>query len=180
MSENTLQSKTVAFLATRGFESDELTKPWHAVEAAGGKPVLVSLEPGTIKGLVGDWEPGHEQEVDVVLPAQAGDYDALVLPGGTLNADALRTEKVAQEFVQGFLDADKPVAVICHGGWILIELGAVRGKRLTSVENIATDMINAGADRVDEEVVVDGTLVSSRTPDDLPAFCQKLVEVFSA
>jgi protease I len=174
-----LDGKRVAFLATDGVEQIELTEPWRAVEQAGGEPELVSLEDGEIQGFE------HRDKADrfkvdrVVAKADAGDYDALVLPGGVANPDRLRTDEDAVGFVTGFFEEGKPVAVICHGPWILVEGDLVRGRKLTSWPSVKTDIRNAGGEWVDEEVVVDGGLVSSRKPDDLPAFCAKLVEEFA-
>ena len=175
-----LQGKTIAFLATDGVEQVELTEPWRAVEEAGGRPELVALKPGEIQGVNHD-EKGDTFPVDKpVGEADTGAYDALVLPGGTKNPDRLRMDKDAVEFVRSFFDAGKPVAVICHGPWTLVEADVVRGRTITSWPSLQTDLRNAGAAWVDEEVVVDGNLVSSRKPDDLPAFVDKLVEVMAA
>ncbi len=167
-----LSGKTVAFLLTDGFEDVELTAPWQAVEQAGGTPVLVSPRQGEVEG-----KNGHRQKVDrAVADSVATSFDALVLPGGVVNADHLRMDEDAVEFARDFFEQHKPVAVICHGPWLLIEAGVVDGRRMTSYPSLKTDLRNAGVQWVDEEVVVDGGLVSSRTPDDLPAFCSKLVE----
>ncbi len=172
-----LSGKKVAFLLKRGVEQPELTEPWATLESAGAQPVLVSEEPGTITALIGDWDRGDDFTVDLTLDeADPADYDALVLPGGTLNSDKIRTNPKAIAFVKAFMDADKPVASICHGPWILIEAGVVEGRTLTSTTRIATDLKNAGADWVDSEVVVDGNLLTSRSPRDLPAFSAALVE----
>jgi deglycase len=171
-----LDGKTVAFLATDGVEQIELTEPWKAVEDAGGTPELVSVKDGEIQGF------NHLDKADTftvdrsVSDANAEDYDGLVLPGGVANPDNLRTDEDAVGFVTGFFEDGKPVAVICHGPWTLVEGDLVRGRTLTSWPSLETDIRNAGGDWVDEEVVVDGGLVSSRKPDDLPAFCSKLVE----
>lgn len=165
----------VAFLLTDGFEDSELTSPWQAVVEQGGVPTLVGPKEGSVEG-----KNGHEQDVEVVsADARADDYDALVLPGGVVNADHLRMDAGAVEFAGAFFAQHKPVAVICHGAWILTDADVVRGRRLTSYPSLRTDLQNAGADWVDEEVVVDQGLVSSRTPDDLPAFNAKLVEEFA-
>ena len=172
-----LGGKKVAFLLKRGVEQPELTEPWATLESAGAQPVLVSEEPGTITALIGDWDRGDDFTVDVTLDeADTADYAALVLPGGTLNSDKIRTNPKAIAFVKAFMDAGKPVASICHGPWILIEAGVVKGRTLTSTTRIATDLKNAGADWVDAEVVVDGNLLTSRSPRDLPAFNAALVE----
>jgi protease I len=175
-----LSGKTIAFLATDGVEQVELTEPWQAVQRAGGRPELVGLKAGEIKGVNHD-EKGDSFSVDTsVGEADAGSYDGLVLPGGTRNPDRLRMDKDAVEFVRSFFDAGKPVAVICHGAWTLVEADVVRGRTITSWPSLQTDLRNAGAEWVDEEVVVDGNLVSSRKPDDLAAFNSTLVEVFAA
>lgn len=167
-----IDGKTVAFLLTDGFEDSELTEPWKAVREAGGTPVLVSPKSG---GLLG--KKGHQQAVDrLVADSQAESFDALVLPGGVVNADHLRMDDDAVDFVRGFFEQKKPVAVICHGAWIMTDADVVDGRTLTSYPSLRTDLVNAGATWVDEEVCVDNGLVSSRTPDDLPAFCRKLVE----
>lgn len=171
MTEN-LNGKKVAFLSTDGFEDSELTSPWEAVTKAGAEATLVALESGQIEG-----KKGTTLDVDqVVADADPTQFDALVLPGGTLNSDKLRVDADAQKFTKHFMDNSLPVGVICHGAWILTEIDAVRGRQMTSVNNIKTDLVNAGANWVDEEVVCDKGFVSSRTPDDLPAFNDKLVE----
>jgi protease I len=175
---NRLNDKRVAFLATDGVEQIELTEPWKAVESEGGQPELVSLESGEIQGFE-HLDKGEKFAVDrVVADASTDDYDALVLPGGVANPDFLRGDEDAVRFVRAFFEAGKPVAVICHGPWTLVEADVVRGRRITSWPTLRTDIRNAGGDWVDEEVVVDNGLVSSRKPDDLPAFCDKLVEEF--
>jgi protease I len=173
---NDLKGKRVAFLATDGVEQVELTEPWKAVEKAGGEPELLSLETGEIQGF------DHHDKADrfpIDLPvadADASDYDALVLPGGVINPDILRTDPRAMDFVAAFFEQGKPVASICHGPWSLVETGMVVGRTVTSWPSLRTDIENAGGTWVDEEVVVDRGLVTSRKPDDLPAFCAKLVE----
>jgi protease I len=174
----TLRTSTVAILATHGFEQSELLEPKKALEAEGVKIEVISLEAGTIRG----WKlKSWAQEVPVDLPiktAQAGRYDALLLPGGVLNADRLRTEPLAVKFVREFFQHDKPVAAICHAPWLLIEAGVLHGRRLTSWPSLCTDIRNAGGEWLDQEVVVDGRLVTSRKPDDLPAFNHSLLEAF--
>jgi protease I len=171
-----LDGVKVAIVATNGFEQSELVEPRKALEAAGAQVDVVSLEAGTICGWKdGDW--ADEVEVDYAIErARPEDYDALVLPGGVLNPDKLRGDAKIVAFVRSFTAAGKPVAAICHGPSTLIETGALRGHMVTSYPSIKTDLINAGASWVDEEVVVDRGLITSRTPDDLPAFNRKLIE----
>jgi protease I len=171
-----LNGKRIAFLATDGVEQIELTEPWRAVEERGGKPELVSLESGEIQGF-DHLDKGGTFRVDhTVAEADPADYDGLVLPGGVANPDRLRMDEDAVEFVRSFVDDGKPIGVICHGPWTLIEANAVRGVTLTSFPSLRTDIENAGGNWVDEEVHVDNGVVSSRNPDDLPAFCAKVVE----
>ena len=171
-----LNGKRVAFLAAEGVEQVELTEPWKAVEKAGGKPELISVEQGKVQAF------NHLDKADTfpvdktAADADASDYDGLVLPGGVANPDFLRTDEDAVGFVRAFFEQAKPVAVICHGPWTLVEADVVRGRTLTSWPSLRTDLRNAGANWVDEEVHVDVGLVSSRKPGDLPAFCAKLVE----
>jgi protease I len=174
---DTLAGRRVAFLvAPEGIEQVELTEPWKAVQEAGGQPELVSTESGSVQAF-NHLDKGDTFKVDkVVGDVSAGDYDGLVLPGGVANPDYLRTEPEAVSFVGDFFAQGKPVAAICHAPWTLIEADVVRGRRLTSWPSLQTDLRNAGAEWVDEEVVVDDGLVTSRNPDDLPAFCAKLVE----
>jgi protease I len=173
---NELQGKRVAFLAADMVEQIELTEPWKAVEQAGGTPELVSLEEGEIRGF-NHFDPADTFKVDrTVEEASADDYDALVLPGGVGNPDQLRVDENAVAFVRDFFEQGKPVAAICHAPWTLIEAGAARGRKLTSWPSLQTDLRNAGADWVDEEVVVDNGLVTSRKPDDIPAFNAKMIE----
>jgi protease I len=179
-----LQGKTVAFLtANEGVEQVELTEPWKAVEAAGGTPKLVSLESGKVQGF-NHLDKADTFDVDETVDgADVGSYDALVLPGGVANPDQVRMNDTAVSFAKGFFDAGKPVAVICHGPWTLVEADVVKGRTLTSWPSLKTDITNAGGSWVDEEVVVDddgpNTLISSRKPDDLKAFCQELVDNFA-
>lgn len=178
--EQPLAGKTVAILATDGFEQEELLSPREALEAAGAKTKVVSSsEENKIKGWKHtDW--GNKVKVDVPLKgAKAEDFDALFLPGGVINPDRLRREPAAVEFAQAFFQTGKPVAAICHGPQLLIEAGVVRGRKLTSFSSIKTDLKNAGAEWTDQEVVVDNGLVTSRSPDDLPAFNAKIVEEFA-
>ncbi|MDF2563140.1 MAG: peptidase [Microbacterium sp.] len=172
---STLDGKKIAFLATDGFEDSELTSPWQAVSDAGATVVLIAPESGEITG-----KNGHTQKVDAVTSdAEADEYDALVLPGGVVNADNLRLDANAVDFARSFFEQHKPVGAICHAAWILTEADVLRGRTLTSFPSLRTDLVNAGATWVDEEVVVDQGLVSSRTPDDLPAFNAKVVEEIS-
>ena len=167
-----LNNRTVAFLLTDGYEDSELTSPWEAVTAAGAVAKLISPAGMTVTGA-----HGHVQAVDASLAkAKPEDFDALVLPGGVVNADDLRTNKEAQMFARAFFEQHKPVGVICHGGWLLIEAGVVEGRKMTSYPSLRTDLDNAGAQWEDSAVVVDKGFVSSRTPDDLPDFNRKLVE----
>jgi protease I len=171
-----LSGKKVAFLATDGFEQAELTRPWEAIRRAGGTPELVSLKTGTIQGM-NHHEKADQFTVDqAVADANPDDYDGLVLPGGVANPDALRMDQDAVQFVRMFFEAQKPVAAICHGPWMLVEANVVEGRTLTSWPSLQTDIRNAGGNWVDEEVHVDQGLVTSRKPDDLDAFCEKMVE----
>jgi len=177
---NELRGRKVAFLVTDGVEQVELTEPWKAVGEAGAERHLVSLEAGTIQGVNNDTEKGDTFPVDrLVKDVSADDYDALVLPGGVANPDALRMDNDAVRFVKEFFVAGKPVGAICHGRWTIVEADMVRGRTLTSWSSLQTDIRNAGGQWVDKEVQVDNGLVTSRNPNDLPAFCQKIVEEFS-
>jgi protease I len=180
MTSASLQGKTIAFaVANEGIEQVELEQPWEAVKAAGGTPVLVSMEPGKAQAF-NHLDKGDAFEVDTTFAqAQVADYDGLVLPGGVANPDTLRTHEDAVRFVKDFVAAGKPVAAICHAPWTLVEAGLVDGLRLTSWPSLQTDIRNAGGEWVDEEVVKDGWLVTSRKPDDLPAFNRELVSHFS-
>ena len=175
---NELQGKKIAFLAAHGVEQVELTEPWTAVEDAGAEPELLSIKDGEIQSFV-HLDKGYTFPVDkIVSQADPADYEALVLPGGVANPDFLRMDADAVEFVRSFFEEGKPVGVICHGPWILVEADVVRDRKITSWPSLRTDIRNAGGNWVDEEVVVDAGLVSSRKPDDLPAFCAKIVKVF--
>jgi protease I len=174
-----LSGKKVAFLAADGVEEVELVEPRKAVEEAGAEAVIVSINAGEIQAF-NHLDPGEKIKVDVTAEStDAGQFDALVLPGGVANPDFLRGDEDAVRFVKGFFEQDKPVGVICHGPWTLVEADVVRGRTLTSWPTLQTDLRNAGAEWVDEEVHVDGRLVSSRKPDDLPSFNRKVVEVFA-
>ena len=176
---NELQGKKIAFIATDGVEQVELTEPWKAVEQAGGTPELISIESGQIEAWK-HFDKGDKFSVDrTIEEAQPDDYDALVLPGGVANPDQLRTDENVVTFIREFAQSGKPIGVICHGPWTLVEAGVVRGRKITSWPSLETDLRNAGAEWVDEEVVVDQGLVSSRKPDDLPAFNAKIVEEFA-
>jgi protease I len=174
-----LNGKTVAILVTDGFEQVELTQPRQALEDAGAVTVLVSPAKGKVKGWQHDhW--GDELEVDKALSqAVADDYDALLLPGGVMNPDKLRALPEAVEFVRDFVIAGKPIAAICHGPWTLLEADGVDGRTLTSWPSLKTDIVNAGGNWVDEQVVADEGLVTSRKPDDIPAFNKKMIEEFA-
>jgi protease I len=179
MVEQTLKGLNIAILATDGFEQSELMQPRDALNAAGATTRLVSPKAGAVRGWVHkDWAD-DPVAVDVALDqANADDFDALVLPGGVMNPDVLRTQPKAVAFVKAFFDAGKPVGAICHGPWTVIESGAARGRRMTSWPSLRTDIENAQAHWVDEEVVVDRNLVTSRKPDDLPAFNRELIRLF--
>ncbi|HET6396288.1 MAG TPA: type 1 glutamine amidotransferase domain-containing protein [Pseudoxanthomonas sp.] len=171
-----LSGKRVAILASNGFEESELLEPMRALREHGAEVEVVSPEGGSIQGLR-HFDKGRSVEVDrPVAEANPADYDALVIPGGLFNPDALRHDQNAIRFTRGFFEAGKPVGAICHGPWVLVDAGVAADRELTSVPNIQRDLENAGARWVDREVVVDQGLVTSRTPDDLPAFCAKLVE----
>lgn len=175
-----LTGHTVAILATDGVERIELDQPRGALRAAGARTELLSIRPGPIRTRQSDMEPAGAVPVDrVVSEVSASDYDALLLPGGTVNPDKLRMNGDAVAFVRAIADAGKPIAAICHGPWTLVEAGVVRGRRMTSWPSIRTDLRNAGAHVVDEAVVVDGPLTTSRSPADLPAFCPAIVEQFA-
>jgi protease I len=178
MADEKLQGKKIAFIATDMVEEVELTKPWEAVKEAGGQPELISIETGEIQAF-NHYDKSKTYKVDKDFSsARVGDYDGLVIPGGVGNPDTMRSDDDAVEFVRSFFEAGKPVAVICHGPWMLVEADVVRGRKVTSWPSLETDIRNAGGNWVDEEVVVDQGLVTSRKPDDLPAFCKKMVEEF--
>jgi deglycase len=174
-----LKGKRVAALVTKGFEQVELFDPKHALERAGATVQIVAPEAGTVRG----WdhtEWGQDVAVDETLDQAAlTNYDALLLPGGVINADHLRMNSKAVQLVKDFFDGGKPIAVICHGAWIMVEAGIVNGLKMTSYPSLKTDLRNAGANWVDQEVVTDHGVVSSRKPQDLPAFTQKMIEEFA-
>ncbi|HKB70961.1 MAG TPA: type 1 glutamine amidotransferase domain-containing protein [Thermoanaerobaculia bacterium] len=174
-----IEGRKVAILATEGFEQSELLEPRRALEDAGAKTRVVSPMPGEIRGWKkDDW--GKKVDVDLALDeADAAEFDALLLPGGVMNPDRLRMDPRAVAFVKSFVDSGKPIAAICHGPWTLIEAGAASGRRMTSWPSLRTDLRNAGAEWVDEEVVVDNGLITSRKPDDIPAFNRKMIEEFA-
>lgn len=177
---DTLNGKKIAIIATDGVEQVELTKPRDAVHEAGATTELLSLKTGEIQAMNSDIEPADRFSVDKsVSDASPDDYDGLILPGGTVNADRLRMDEDVISFVRRFFADAKPVGVICHGPWTLVSADLVRGRTLTSYPSLRIDIRNAGGEAVDEEVVVDQGLVSSRDPDDLPAFCAKIVEEFA-
>ena len=177
---NELQGKIVAILAADGVEKVELEQPRAALQEAGAQVELLSLKTGEIQARNHDLEPAGTFKVDrAVSEASVSEFDGLVLPGGTVNPDKLRMDSSAVSFVRDFVGSGKPVAAICHGPWTLVEAGVAEGRTLTSYPSIRTDLRNAGANVVDEEVVVDGNLISSRSPSDLPAFCATIVEQFA-
>lgn len=174
-----LNGKTIAILAADGFEQIELAEPMKALKDAGATVEIVAPRPGLVQGF-NHFDKADAFEVDRALgAADASAYDGLVLPGGVHSPDQLRVNDEALAFVRAFFDAGKPVAAICHAPWILIDAGVAEGRRLTSYRTLRTDLRNAGAEVVDEEVVVDDGLVTSRDPDDLPAFCAKMIEEFA-
>jgi protease I len=178
MANESIEGKRIAFLATDGVEQVELTDPWKAVEDAGGTPELVSIKSGKIQGMNHDKKSDTFDVDKLVSDVSAEDYDGLVLPGGVANPDSLRMNDEAVDFVRDFFKQDKPVAAICHGPWMLVEADVVEGRTLTSYPSIKTDVCNAGGNWVDKEVVVDNGMVTSRKPDDIPAFNDKMIEEF--
>ena len=178
----TLKDLNVAILAVDGFEQVELTEPRDALRAEGARTILISAKTDPILGMHHD-KPGDRFDVDLTFAqaeADPGEFDALLLPGGVVNADEIRMHPKAQAFARAMVEAGKPVAVICHGAWLLISAGVVRGRKLTSWPSLADDLRNAGADWHDQEVVQDGKLVSSRKPDDLPAFNKAFIALLQA
>jgi protease I len=177
---NLLSDRTVAILITDGFEQVEMTEPRKALERAGARTVLISRKPGQVQGMNHD-EKGDKFKVDQPLDSvQANDFDALLLPGGVANPDKLRMIPAAVKFVASFVQEQKPIAAICHGPWMLVETGAVKSKTVTSWPSLKTDIQNAGGKWVDREVVTDANIVNSRKPDDIPAFNEKMLELFAA
>jgi protease I len=178
---NELRDLKVAILATDGVEQVELEQPRQAVQDAGAQADLLSLDDGEIQAMNNDLEPADTFHVEgKVSDASVDDYDGLLLPGGTCNPDRLRMDEDAVGFVRDFVASGKPVAAICHGPWTLVEADVVRGRRITSFPSLRTDLRNAGAEAVDEQVVQDGNIITSRNPDDLPAFCNAIVRELSA
>lgn len=174
-----LAGQRIAFLAADGVEQVELTEPWKAVQQAGGTPTLISVKAGEIQGF-NHLDKGDRFPVDLVIDhADPDSFDALVLPGGVANPDQLRADDRMVKFARAMFESSKPIGVICHGPWLLVEADAVRGRTLTSWPSLQTDIRNAGGVWVDEEVVIDTRLVSSRGPQDLPAFCATIIEEFA-
>jgi protease I len=178
--EGNMQNKIVAILATDGFEEAELFEPKKALEEAGATVKIISLKTGKIKAWKdGDWSKTISVD-ELVTAAHGNEFDALMLPGGVINTDKIRSDAEAVKFTRAFVDAKKPVFAICHAAWTLVETGSLKGRTLTSWPSLKTDLKNAGATWVDQEVVVDQNWVSSRKPDDLPAFNKKIIEILSA
>ena len=179
MVEQKLHGKRIAFIATDMVEEVELTEPWQAVKDAGGEPELLSIKSGEIQAF-NHYDKSNKYKVDKeISSARMDDYDGLVIPGGVGNPDTMRMHDDAVEFVRSFFEAGKPVGVICHGPWMLVEADVAHGRKITSWPSLKRDIRNAGGNWLDEEVVVDQGLVTSRKPDDLPAFCKKLIEEFA-
>lgn len=179
MAESLADTNVAVFLAQRGTEEVEFTEPKGAVEDAGASTDVVGAETGEVQTVNNDLDPGDTFEVEKTFPeVSPDDYDALVVPGGSVGADQLRADGDAVDFVREFIEAEKPAGVICHGPWTLVEADVVEGRTLTSFPSLQTDIRNAGGEWVNEEVVVDEGLVTSRKPDDIPAFCDKIIEEF--
>lgn len=176
-----LDGKKIALLVSpRGTEEPEFVQPRDALTQAGATVTVVSTQTGTAQTVNGDLDPGSDYPIDKAADAVSADeFDGLVIPGGTVGADTLRADQAVVAFVRDFFAQGKPVGAICHAPWVLVEAGVVKGRTLTSYPSLETDISNAGADWVDREVVTDSGLVTSRTPDDLPAFCAKLIEEFA-
>jgi protease I len=179
MTSGTLSGRKVAFLATNGVDEAEFAQPWEAITTAGAKADLVSIQPGEIQSVSKGEKAGKFKVDRLVGDVSVRDYDALVIPGGVKNPDTLRMNPAAVEFVRSFMEADKPVGAICHGPWLLVEAGCVRGRTLTSYPSLRTDIQNAGGDWVDRTVISDQKLVTSRNPGDLPVFCSTLVDTIA-
>lgn len=181
MSNTAVAAKTVAILATDGVERRELAEPRAALDRAGARTLLISPQSGSIDARDHDLDPAGTFDVDrPVAEVRESDFDALVIPGGTVNADKLRSDQDAVALVRAFVDSGKPVAVICHGPWVLVEAGVAAGRTLTSYPSLRTDLVNAGATVVDQEVAIDGNIITSRSPDDLPAFCAAVIDTIAA
>jgi len=177
--EKSIKGKKIAVLVTDGFEESEFVQPIERLKSEGAVVDVVTLKPGKVKSWTkGNWGSDFDSDI-TVKEADANNYDALLLPGGVMSPDKLRMDIDAVAFVSGFFDSAKPVGAICHGPWMLIETGELEGRKVTSYPSLKTDLVNAGAKWVDEEVVVDNGLVTSRRPEDLPAFCDKIVEEFA-
>ncbi len=174
--QTTLADRKVAFLLTDGFEQSEFTEPWNRLKQAGAQVTLVSLKSGKIQGMNHDQKADTFQVDQTLDQVSSDDFDALVLPGGVANPDTLRTHEAAVSFVRDFYEQGKPIGAICHGPWLLVEADIVEGREVTSWPSLKTDLLNAGGNWVDEACVCDEGIVTSRKPDDLPAFCDKLVE----
>lgn len=177
---NSLNGKRVAFLVTDGFEQVELTGPKDALDQAGAQTEILSAKSGTVKGWNHDQPADDFPVANTFATVNIDQYDAVVLPGGVQNSDTIRIDENAQQLVKSAASAGKPIAVICHGGWLLISAGLVDGKTMTSYKTLKDDLVNAGANWVDQEVVKDGKLISSRQPDDVPAFSQALIDALAA
>ena len=179
MASGTLSGRRVAFLATNGVDESEFAQPWAAVTDAGAIAELVSLQPGEIQSVSKGEKAGKFKVDRLITDVSARDYDALVLPGGVKNPDTLRMNPAAVDFVRSFMESDKPVGAICHGPWLLVEAGCVKGRTLTSYPSLQTDIRNAGGDWADRTVITDQKLVTSRNPGDLPIFCDTLVSTIA-
>jgi len=179
MASGTLSGRRVAFLATNGVDESEFAQPWAVITEAGAIAELVSLQPGEIQSISKGEKAGKFKVDRLITDVSARDYDALVLPGGLKNPDTLRMNPAAVDFVRSFMESDKPVGAICHGPWLLVEAGCVKGRTLTSYPSLQTDIRNAGGDWTDRTVITDQKLVTSRNPGDLPIFCDTLVSTIA-